>query len=106
MTSHLDALCIDAVDPERLAVFWAGVLRRELTTDDEGNPLLLPGDDVAFPIYFSPTAEPRTGPNQMHAHLTSSSPREQQETGARVLDLGGRHLDVGQLPDEGHVVLA
>src|SRR4051794_6313080 len=106
MTSHLDALCLDALDPQRLAQFWAGVLRRELSTDDEGNPLLLPADDVQFPIYLAPTDEPRTGPNQMHPHLTSSSEQEQQETVARVLELGGRHLDVGQLPEEGHVVLA
>ena len=35
-----------------------------------------------------------------------SSVEDQQETVAKALALGGRHLDVGQLPEEGHVVLA
>jgi hypothetical protein len=47
-----------------------------------------------------------SGPNQLHLHVTSSSPDDQQQTIEQVLDLGGRHLDVGQLPEEEHVVLA
>ena len=42
----------------------------------------------------------------MHFELTSSSLEEQQRTVARALELGGRHYDVGQLPEEEHVVLA
>ncbi len=42
----------------------------------------------------------------MHVHLTSTSLRDQQDTVDRVLGLGGRHLDVGQGPDDEHVVLA
>jgi hypothetical protein len=42
----------------------------------------------------------------MHLHLTSATPDAQQETVAEALRLGGDHLDVGQRPEEGHVVLA
>jgi Glyoxalase-like domain len=42
----------------------------------------------------------------MHPELTSASAEEQQATASRALDLGARHIDVGQLPEEGHVVLA
>jgi glyoxalase superfamily protein len=42
----------------------------------------------------------------MHLHLTSSSIDDQQRTVEAVLRLGGRHIDVGQQPDEGFVVLA
>ncbi|MET1061593.1 MAG: VOC family protein, partial [Aeromicrobium sp.] len=66
---------------------------------------LLPGD-TGFAIHFLPTDEPKTGPNQMHFDLTSSSLEDQQATVARALELGGSHLDVGQLPEEEHVVLA
>ncbi len=59
-----------------------------------------------FRIRFPPTDEPKIGPNQIHLHLTSTSLEDQQSTVARALQLGARHLDVGQLPDEGHVVLA
>ena len=42
----------------------------------------------------------------MHFDLTSTSLEDQQDTVARVLALGGRHLDVGQGADAEHVVLA
>ena len=68
--------------------------------------MLLPDDDTGFRIEFYPTQEPKVGPNQMHFDLTSTSLEDQQQTVARALGLGGRHLDIGQLPDEEHVVLA
>ncbi|GAA1981605.1 VOC family protein [Terrabacter lapilli] len=103
MASHLVELCHRANDPDTLARFWAGLLRREI--DGDGRTVL-PNEDVEFPIRFEPGATPRTGPNQVHLHLTSESPADQQATVARALELGGRHLDVGQKPEEGHVVLA
>jgi hypothetical protein len=42
----------------------------------------------------------------MHLDLTSTSLQDQQQTVARSLGLGARHIDVGQRPEEGHVVLA
>ena len=42
----------------------------------------------------------------MHFDLTSTSLADQQQTVTRVLELGGRHLDIGQSPDDAHVVLA
>jgi hypothetical protein len=42
----------------------------------------------------------------MHFDLKSNSLEEQQATVARALELGGRHLDIGQGPDVDHVVLA
>jgi catechol 2,3-dioxygenase-like lactoylglutathione lyase family enzyme len=106
MALDLYALAFDANDPARLAPFWAGVLGRELVEVSDGGLVLLPDDDQGFRIEFYPTQEPKTHPNQMHFDLTSQSLEEQQATVARALDLGGRHLDVGQLPDEEHVVLA
>ncbi len=67
---------------------------------------LVPGDDTGFGIRFPPTQEPKTGPNQMHLHLTSASLEDQEQTVTGALGLGARHLDVGQRPEEGHVVLA
>jgi hypothetical protein len=103
MASHLTALCVDANDPTRLARFWAGVLDLELAAD---GVTLLPSDDIGFGIRFRPTREPKVGPNQMHVHLTSTTLRDQQDTVDRVLRLGGRRIDVGQSPDDEHVVLA
>jgi predicted enzyme related to lactoylglutathione lyase len=106
MTSHLIAVCFDANDPLRLARFWAGVLRWEMVDLPDDGIALLPSDDTEFQIRFLPTQEPKAGLNQMHFHLTSTSLEDQQQTVARTLGLGARHIDVGQRPEEGHVVLA
>jgi hypothetical protein len=105
VAAQLLSLCIDANAPARLASFWAGVLGWVMTSDRDG-PALLPDDDTGFRILFLETAEPKTGPNQMHFDLTSTSLEDQQATVARSLRLGARHIDVGQRPEEGHVVLA
>ena len=106
MTSRLIALCFDANDPVGLARFWAGVLGWEVTDDPEGGRTLLPSDDTGFRIRFVRSTEHKTGPNQMHFDLTSTSLEDQQETVARALGLGARHIDVGQSPQERHAVLA
>jgi len=97
------AVTFDAHDPVRLAQFWAGVLGREVVAD-AGGPLL-PGDDTQLGLRFVPSQAEKAGPNRMHLHLTSASPADQQQTVATALGLGACHLDVGQRPEEGHVVL-
>ena len=106
MTLHVDALCFDANDPLALGRFWAGVLGWENADEPADGSDLLPSDDTGFRIRFLPTQEPKIGPNRMHFDLTSRSLDDQQEAVARALDLGARHIDVGQRPEEGHVVLA
>ena len=106
MTSQLHALSFDANEPHRLATFWSGVLGWEMVDEPDDGFALLPNDDTGFRIEFFPTDEPKTGPNQMHFDLKSASLEEQQATVARALELGGRHLDIGQGPEVEHVVLA
>jgi len=104
--ARLVALCFDANDPVHLARFWAGILGWELVDDSYGGVALLPNDDTGFRLRFLPTQRPNTGRNLMHFDLTSTSVKDQQETVTRALELGARHLDIGQRPDELHVVLA
>ncbi len=106
MTSELHALTFGAHGPQALGKFWSGVLGRELVDDPDDGITLLPGDETQFRLRFVPNQEPKVGQNRMHFDLNSESPEGQQETVARALELGGRHIDVGQLPEEGHVVLA
>jgi catechol 2,3-dioxygenase-like lactoylglutathione lyase family enzyme len=108
MTCHLHAVSFDANEPLRLASFWAGVLGREVADDtgDTDRAALLAGDDPGFRIEFLPTWDRKVGPNQIHFDVTSATLEDQQQTVARALELGGRHLDIGQDPDDGHVVLA
>src|SRR5262245_40223863 len=106
MTCELLAICFDANDPLRLARFWGGMLGQETADDTHDGIALMPSDDTGFRFRFRPTQEQKSGPNDRHFHLTSTSLEHQQQTVARSLELGARHIDVGQLPEEGHVVLA
>jgi hypothetical protein len=103
MTCRLQALCFDAHHPRLLAQFWAALLDWEISGD---GVTLRPGDDTEIPMRFAPTQARKTGPNQLHFHLTSASLDDQQQTVARALSLGARHVDFGQRPEEGHIVLA
>ncbi|MEV6175973.1 VOC family protein [Streptomyces sp. NPDC052015] len=106
MTCQLFALCFDASRPLPLARFWSGLLGWETTEDPRDGITLLPGDDTGFRMRFLPSQERKVGQNRMHFDLTSTSVEDQQRTVARALALGARHIDVGQRPEEGHVVLA
>jgi predicted enzyme related to lactoylglutathione lyase len=106
MTCHIDALCFEANDPHRLARFWAGMLGWAKADDSQDGIALLPSDDTGFRIRFVYTRELKSGQNRMHFDLTSTSLEDQQQTVARSLGLGARHIDIGQRPEEGHVVLA
>ncbi|MFG3053330.1 VOC family protein [Kitasatospora sp. NPDC048239] len=106
MTSQLFAICFNATRPSDLARFWSGVLGWEPAGGPDDDVAILPPDAAGFRIRFLPSQEPKTGRNRAHFDLTSTSAEDQQHTVARALELGGEHIDVGQLPEEGHVVLA
>jgi Glyoxalase-like domain len=101
MPCRLDALVFAANDPVGLARFWAGLLGRK-----RDGLALPPSDDTGFRIRFTAIEERKTEPNWTHFDLTSASLDDQAATVARALELGGRHIDIGQGPDAEHVVLA
>jgi glyoxalase superfamily protein len=102
MTSHLAAVSFAAARPEQLARFWGELLGRERA----GDATLRPDGDTGFRIRFVAADEPKTSQNRAHFDLSSDSPEQQRQTVARALELGARHIDVGQRPEEEHVVLA
>lgn len=104
MTPRRFGICIDANDPERVAEFWAAVLGRETETSGE-EIRLLPRAEDALRIRFVRTDAPKTIENPHHLHLTSSLADDQQRTVDRLIGLGASHVDVGQRPDEDHIVL-
>jgi hypothetical protein len=107
MSLDLFALTFDAADPRRLADFWSGVLGLAETADHGDGVALGPVGDAGFRIRFVPNPYAKTGVhNRAHFDLTSTSLKDQQTRVERALELGGRHYDVGQLPEEEHVVLA
>jgi catechol 2,3-dioxygenase-like lactoylglutathione lyase family enzyme len=104
VTSRLLSLTLDAHDPSLVAAFWAGLLGRDVAEDGVG--LLLPDTDDQVALRFVPSGDGKAGPNRVHLHVTSTSAEDQQRTVDKALALGGSHLEVGQTPEEGHVVLA
>jgi predicted enzyme related to lactoylglutathione lyase len=106
MTCQLSAVCFEANDPLRLARFWGGVLDWDMGDDPDDGVVLLPSDDTGFGFRFRATQEQKSGLDERHLHLTSTSLEDQQLTVARSLEMGARHMDVGQRPEDGHVVLA
>lgn len=105
MTSELLAVCFDANDPLHLARFWSALLGWQQADESQEEPSLLPSDDTGFCLRFRASQEQKAGQNHMHFDLTSASLEDQRETVARALRHGARHVDVGQRPEEGHVVL-
>jgi catechol 2,3-dioxygenase-like lactoylglutathione lyase family enzyme len=104
MPSGLLTLTFDAHDPARLAEFWAALLGRKVVREPGG--ALLPGDDTQVGLRFVAADSEQAGPDRVHLHLTSTTSEDQTRTVATALELGATHLDVGQLPEEEHVVLA
>jgi predicted enzyme related to lactoylglutathione lyase len=106
MTSNLHAVVLDALDLRRLAEFWSGLLGWELVERDDGEIGIWPHDGTAYGITFEPSERVKDHANRIHFDLTSTSLEDQQAKVDRVLALGGRHIDIGQTPDEKHVVMA
>lgn len=104
MAARLTAVTFDAHDPGPLASFWGSLLDREVVA--EADRALLPAEDTQVGLRFVAAPTDKPGANRLHLHLTSTSLEDQRRTVATALRLGGRHLDVGQLPEERHVVLA
>lgn len=98
MAITLSALRCLALDPRAQARFWAGVL----DVPAEGETVAVAGFSLRFVI----TDLPKTVQARIHLDLTSSSPADQRAHVATVLRLGGRRVDIGQDPSDGHVVLA
>ncbi len=106
MTSRLVALCIDANDPVGLARFWADALGWEIFEETHDEIRLLPTDDTRFRILFEPVLDTKTSQNRNHLDLTTTSVDDQNQTVRKLVERGARHIDIGQGPDEPHVVLA
>jgi hypothetical protein len=102
MSMRLVAVSFDVRDPTDQAEFWGSLLGRAVVAEASGT--LVSGDDTQVGLRFVASSTPRSG-DRLHLHVTSTGDEDQQRTVERALSLGGRHLDVGQLPGEGHVVL-
>ncbi len=114
MTSRFTELAIDCADPQALARFWCAVLGYEVRDEEEDGVVTIgaPPSAVEEPrpgpvpptLTFARVPEGKAGKNRLHLDL-SPSDRDQDAEVRRVLDLGARHVDVGQTGDEPWVCL-
>lgn len=103
MSVRLLAIAVAAADPSGLAEFWRDLLGWAI--DEHGTPVVS-SDARDFRLRFRHRASPKVAQNPRHFHLTSETAEHQQRTVARAVALGAVHIDVGQRPEEGHIVLA
>lgn len=102
---YLENLVFDAVDPQRLGGFWEAVVGGERLTDEPDiveTRLRIPGGpdlDLCFQAVPHPPDEP------LRLHLDLLGGVRQTQVVERLLQLGARHLDIGQ-GDVPWVVLA
>jgi Glyoxalase-like domain len=108
--ARLVALSFDASDPVALARFWAAALRWDVAQHLSEPPPpqvdLVATDGTRFGIRFVRAAGTKTFPNRLHLDLTTTSHADQRDSVELLLERGGRHIDIGQGPDDHHVVLA
>ena len=111
MPTRLVHLAIDAVQPVRLARFWAAALDWEIAADEPDEVDVWPRgyrypDPVALPLVFCPVPEAKTGKNRIHLDLATESAEHQAAEVDRLLGLGAVHADIGQGTRVPWVVLA
>lgn len=106
MSLRLTTLYVDARDPLALAQFWGGVLQREVVIDSPDDVGLRAPVGSTLDIYFQRDPDPDDTPPRIHLDVSSVSSEAQRATVQRALDLGARHIDIGQGLDATHVVLA
>ncbi|MFE6782037.1 VOC family protein [Streptomyces sp. NPDC057677] len=85
---QINALIIDAADPERLAAFWSELLGRPVV--GRMGPYVWLQRERGLGLGFQRSDKPKSGKNRMHFDVTSPNPTAEQQ---RVEALGGRRLD-------------
>jgi hypothetical protein len=106
ITARLDAVVLDATAPSELARFWARALRWDIGSADEETVELVPTDSTSFRLLIQRHTNEKTSQNRIHFDLTTTSLDDQDRTVAELLAMGAAHVDIGQDPNDAHVVLA
>jgi len=101
MSTRLVHLVIDAVDPGRLARFWAAALRWEVAAEEPDEVDVWPPgfsypDPAALPLVFVPVPEAKNGKNRLHLDLATQSAAHQAAEVERLLALGATRAGIGQ----------
>jgi catechol-2,3-dioxygenase len=101
MGSRWGTVVVDALDPGRLARWWAEVLDFKLERETVGEVTI--GAQDGPKLIFIQVADAKATKNRLHLEL---HPDDQYAEVERLLDMGARRADVGQPVNAAWVVLA
>ena len=98
MTAKLSTIVIDCANPIALADFWRQALNWEHRPVDDGQGEVEIGPrDMPWPtILFEPVQETKAVKNRVHLDLNPLGVDQDEEL-ERLLALGARRVDIGQL---------
>jgi hypothetical protein len=104
MPSRWHNVVVDSVDPGRLARWWAEVLDYRVIDDDDDDEVEIAPTVGGHPsLLFIRVDDPKLGKNRLHIDL---NPDDRDGEVERLVNMGARHVDVGQGDDVTWVVLA
>ncbi|HEY8652220.1 MAG TPA: VOC family protein [Dermatophilaceae bacterium] len=105
MTSTIAVLAIDAMEPRRVADFWAAALGWQIIDEDDDGVSIAPTTGAWPTIDVFRVPESKSVKNRLHLDLRANGTSTDDEVN-RLLQLGARMADVGQSPDSTWTVLA
>jgi catechol-2,3-dioxygenase len=103
MPSRWESLVVNAQDPARLARWWAEALGYQITFERPEEVEIRRSAEELPGLVFVPVAEPKETKNRLHIDLR---PTDQEAEVERLVNMGARHVDVGQGEADNWVVLA
>ena len=103
MGSRWTQVVVDALDPVRLAHWWAEVLSYQVLAEKPDEVTISASGGAAPELVFVAVPDPKDAKNRLHLDLT---PEDQDAEVERLLDMGARHVHIGQGRSATWVVLA
>ena len=93
MGSRWYTIVVDAADPARLARWWGEVLGYELLYEAADEAVIGAKEGAPPGLCFVSVADAKPAKNRLHIDL---NPDDQAAEVERLVDMGARHVDIGQ----------
>ena len=93
MASRWEQVVIDSDDPARLARWWAEALGYRIVYEAPDEVEIRRTADELPGLLFTPVPDAKKTKNRLHIDLR---PDDQEAEVERLVDMGARHVDVGQ----------
>ncbi|MFI6259506.1 VOC family protein [Micromonospora zamorensis] len=98
---------LDVEDIDLMVSFWSAALGYDIEQGDDGSAKLWPpgGPSATAPtLWLQGSGTGKRGKNRLHLDLVADT--DPQTEVRRLIDLGARHVDIGQTGSEQFTVLA